>query len=301
MEQAIVTNIQGYSIHDGPGIRTVVFLKGCPLRCRWCANPENLRPAVQQGFLARLCEGCGRCQNACLQGAILPGEDAYRIDKSKCIHCGRCTDACLYGALVTYGETMTVEQVFRQVRKDKMFYGADGGVTLSGGEPLTRPAFAAALLQLCREDGIGTCIETCGFAPEAALEQVLPVTDWFYYDLKLMDSALHREWTGQDPAQIHQNARLLAERGARVLFRMPLISGVNDGDENLQATAAFLHSLGDDYLDLQLMPYHRAGQSKYEALGERYPAAALPIQSGEDLEAVRQKLAACGIRCSISK
>lgn len=198
MEQAIVTNIQGYSIHDGPGIRTVVFLKGCPLRCRWCANPENLSPAVQVGFLRRLCEDCGRCANACLCGAILPG-DGYRIDRSKCQNCGRCAESCLYGALVVYGEAMSSEAVFQKVRRDRMFYeSSGGGVTVSGGEPLAKPEFVSELFSRCREEGIHTCIETCGYAPESALRRVLPVTDLFCFDLKLMDSAGHRLQTGQE-------------------------------------------------------------------------------------------------------
>ncbi len=301
MESAIVTNIQGYSIHDGPGIRTVVFLKGCPLRCRWCANPENLRPSVQMGFLKHLCEDCGRCMNACLHGAIVPGDGVYRIDKSKCQSCGRCAESCLYGALVTYGESMTSEQVFRKVRKDKMFYQETGGVTVSGGEPLSRSAFVAELLGLCRADGIGTCIETCGYAEEDALRAVIPVTDWFYFDLKLMEREAHRHWTGQDPEKIHRNARILRDAGAQVLFRMPLIPGVNDGDENIEATAGFMKSLGDGYRNIQLMPYHRAGQTKYDALNQPYETAELPIMTASELETVKRKFTDCGVNCSISK
>ena len=194
---ALIANIQGYSIHDGPGIRTVVFLKGCPLRCRWCANPENLQDKVRTGFLANLCQHCGRCAKACPRGAILPDPDK-RIDRSRCDECCQCVEACFYGALVRYGEPKTAEETFDKVRRDKMFYDTSGGgVTVSGGEPLTHADFVAELFALCRGDGINTCVETCGCVPRSAFEKVLPLTYTFYFDLKLMDSEKHREYTGQ--------------------------------------------------------------------------------------------------------
>ena len=164
---ALISNIQGYSIHDGPGIRTVVFLKGCPLRCRWCANPENLEDRVRVGFLANLCQHCARCAKVCPQGAILPDAER-RIDRNRCDDCALCVEACFYGALVRYGKRMTVEEVFDQVRRDKIFYDSSGGgVTVSGGEPLTHADFVAELFTLCREEGINTCVETCGCVPRS--------------------------------------------------------------------------------------------------------------------------------------
>ena len=298
---ALVSNIQGYSIHDGPGIRTVVFLKGCPLRCRWCANPENLRDRVLVGFIAKLCHHCGRCAEACPRGAILPQEDK-RIHRAKCDGCAKCVEACYYDALVRYGEEMTVEAVFDKVRRDKIFYeSSGGGVTVSGGEPLTHPDFVSELFALCRGDGIDTCAETCGCVPQAAFEKVLPLTDHFYFDLKLMDGEKHREYTGMDNAPILANARFLAESGADVLFRQPLIPGVNDGEENIRATAEFIRDLGRPELGLQLIPYHRLGASKYAALDEPSAMEDLKPVAPEQAEAVRVKYEALGVPCTVSR
>ena len=298
---ALIANIQGYSIHDGPGIRTVVFLKGCPLRCRWCANPENLQDRIRAGFLANLCQHCGRCAKVCPRGAILPDPDR-RIDRTRCDDCCECVDACFYGALVRYGELKTVEETFDKVRRDKMFYDASGGgVTVSGGEPLTHADFVAELFTLCREEGINTCVETCGCVPRSAFEKVLNLTDTFYFDLKLMDAEKHREYTGRGNADILENARFLAGKGASLLFRQPLIPGVNSPEENVRATAAFIRSLGREDLQLQLIPYHRMGTSKYAALDMPYTLEEMKLMSGEEVEAVRALYEACGVTCTVSK
>ncbi|MCF0120591.1 MAG: glycyl-radical enzyme activating protein [Oscillospiraceae bacterium] len=301
MKSALVTNIQGYSIHDGPGIRTVVFLKGCPLRCKWCANPENLEDALHIGFIKNLCTGCGRCAKACPNGAILAGPDK-RIDRERCVRCGECVKACYYEALVRYGDEKTSQEVFEQVRKDKMFYeSSGGGVTVSGGEPLTHADFVAELFALCREDGINTCVETCGCVPRSAIEKVADLTDTFYFDLKLMDPLRHRHWTGADNALILDNARYLAGRGASILFRQPLIPGVNSMDENVRATAEFIRSLGRDDLAIQIMPYHRMGTSKYAALDKPYELENIQIMDAESVGAVEKRYLDCGVKCTVSK
>ena len=301
MTSATVTNIQGYSIHDGPGIRTVVFLKGCPLRCKWCANPENLESDVQIGFLSKLCTGCGRCAKACGNGAILSG-DGPRIDRSACVRCLRCVDACFYGALVRYGEKKTSEEIFDKVRRDKMFYETSGGgVTVSGGEPLLHADFVSELFARCREDGIHTCIETCGCVAQNAFDRVVPVTDLFYFDLKIAQPDLHRKYTGAGNAQILSNAAYLAGTGAKILFRQPLIPGVNDTNENISATADFILSLHRPDLALQLMPYHRMGLSKYAALDVPYELEHLQIMNAEQIDEILKKYEACGITCSVSK
>ena len=299
METAIVTNIQGYSIHDGPGIRTVVFIKGCPLRCDWCANPETFSAAPETGFIANLCQSCGRCFKACKNKAIVSG-DSYRIDRERCTTCLACVDACFYGALVCYGEEMTSQAVYEKTRRDKMFYdNSGGGVTFSGGEPLLKPKFIAEVSKKLCAEGIDTCVETCGAVPWSAFETVLPFTNRFYFDLKLMDAEKHRLHTGVSNEQILDNARKLVSNGANVLFRRPVIPGVNDGTEEVEAAARFLLETGSPRIEL--MPYHRMGLSKYAALSMNYGMQSVSVMDSDALEAMRRTYEKHGINCTISR
>ncbi|SHI17816.1 pyruvate formate lyase activating enzyme [Sporobacter termitidis DSM 10068] len=300
VKRALITNIQGYSIHDGPGIRTVVFFKGCSLGCAWCANPETISPQPQIGFIGNLCARCGKCLEACPENAVSMDEGKHRVDDSSCTACGKCVDACLYGALVRYGREMTVEEVFAAVRRDRMFYEPDGGVTASGGEPLLRAPFVRALFELCRADGIGTCVETSGCAAPEQLLEVLPVTGHVLFDLKLMDPGKHRQYTRQSNEMILQNARLAAAAGADILFRVPLIPTVNDDEGNIRQTAEFVKSVLKQPA-VQLMPYHRLGDSKYRALNAPNRLAALEVMAPERLEAVRRAFIAEGVDCTISR
>lgn len=302
MESAVITNIQGYSIHDGPGIRTVVFFKGCPLRCKWCANPENLTPSVDVGFLAKLCKNCGRCMKNCPENAIVPGENIYRIDREKCTRCGACVEGCFYDALVLYGQNKTSEEVFQAVRRDKMFYdSSNGGVTVSGGEPLLHDQFVKELFTSCQAEGIHTCVETCGYVPEKAIDNILPVTDLFYFDMKLMNPEQHRFWTGVTNELILSNAKKVAKSGKQILFRQPLIPTVNDTEENIKKTAEFLTSLGPEGNHLQLMPYHRAGQTKYDAINKRNETADIMPMKPEEITHVMDLYISLGVDCTISR
>jgi pyruvate formate lyase activating enzyme len=299
---AVITNIQGFSIHDGPGIRTVVFIKGCPLACQWCSNPECLPGSPAIGFIRTLCADCGKCIEVCTNNAIRSTADEHRIDYARCKACGNCRDQCFYGALVRYGEPMTVDKVWDAVRRDKMFYDeSGGGVTVSGGEPLLHPKFVRKLFELSRQAGINTCVETCGCVDPQAFLEVLPVTDHFLFDLKIMDPQIHRKYTGQSNGIILKNAALLVERGADVLFRQPLIPGVNDSVENIEATARFLKSLGEKASRLQIMPFHRMGFSKYRALDLPYAMEGLIPVDEEQTESARIAYAQRGIDCSISR
>jgi len=301
-QSAIITNIQGFSIHDGPGIRTVIFFKGCPLSCQWCSNPECLSGTPQIGFIENLCTDCGKCLDACTNNAIRREEGEHRIDYSRCKSCGNCRDQCSYGALVRYGESMSIAEVWDAVRRDKMFYDeSGGGVTVSGGEPLLQPAFVRELFELSRREGIDTCVETCGSVDREALLEVIPVTDHFLFDLKHMDPEAHRKHTGQSNGNILKNAALLIERGNDVLFRQPLIPGVNDSIEDIRATARFLTGLGRNAAKLQIMPFHRMGQSKYRALDMPYNMDGLGAAEDKQAEAARDAYIQCGIDCSISR
>ncbi len=302
MNKAFITNIQGYSIHDGPGIRTVVFFKGCTLSCQWCANPECISGKPQTGFLELLCKGCGKCLETCPNGAINMSEKCHRIDYSKCEACGTCVDNCSYGALVRYGKPMTVDEVWDEVRRDKMFYDeSGGGVTVSGGEPLLHSVFVRELFELCHGENINTCIETCGNVNSSALREVIPVTDHFLFDLKHMDSEIHKKYTGQPNDRILENASILVEKKADVIFRNPLIPGVNDTDTNIEATAEFLKGLGDNALRYELMPFHRLGKDKYRALNRDYLLGDLAIMDNEKLEKVKKAYIDRGINCTISR
>ena len=240
------------------------------------------------------------CENAMALDARI--SSLYGVNSDLGDWCAECVEACFYEALVRYGKRMTVEEVFDQVRRDKIFYDSSGGgVTVSGGEPLTHGDFVAELITLCRGEGIHTCVETCGCVPQAAFEKVLKLTDTFYFDLKIMDSGKHREYTGQGNDQILSNARYLADSGANILFRQPLIPGVNSPEENVKATAAFIRSLGREDLALQLIPYHRMGTSKYAALDIPYTLEDMKPMAAEEVEAVRALYESCGVPCTVSK
>lgn len=302
MDTAFITNIQGYSIHDGSGIRTVVFFKGCPLSCQWCANPEAISGKPQTGFLEHLCNGCGKCMETCPNSAINLSENSHRVDYSKCDACGKCSDNCSYGALVKYGEPMTVDEVWDEVKRDKMFYDTSGGgVTVSGGEPLLHAHFVKELFRYCCEEKIGTCVETCGCVPPEAFMDVIPFTDMFLFDLKHMDSDIHKKYTGRHNEKILKNAALLIEQGADVVFRQPLIPGVNDSDSNIEATARFLKNLGERVLKFELMPFHRLGKDKYKALNMEYLLGDLEIMDNETLEKIKKAYISRGINCTISR
>jgi pyruvate formate lyase activating enzyme len=294
-----VTDIQGYSIHDGPGIRTVVFLKGCSLECRWCSNPECISGGPEIGLFRNLCTACGACDGVCPNGALsFTVGSPPSIDRGLCTGCGACVAVCSYKALVQYGTRMTV---FDVVRRDAMFYEASGGgVTVSGGEPLLRPEFVSALLRKCRAAGIHTCVETSGCAPESAVRQVLPYADCWLYDLKLYDPGRHSDNTGRTNEVILTNAAIVAGSGADVLFRMPLIPGVTDDPQNLEDIAGFVKRLGGTTNSIELMPYHRLGEGKYRSLDRPYPLTGLTPLTAEDLAGVQKVFAGHGLECTIS-
>lgn len=302
MESAVITNIQGYSIHDGPGIRTVVFFKGCPLSCKWCQNPECISGKPQIGFIELLCKGCGKCVEVCPNNAISIDKEKHRIDYSLCNSCGICSENCMYGALVKYGKPMTVDEVWDEVRRDKIFYDTSkGGVTVSGGEPMLHPGFVRALFELCHGDKINTCIETCGNVKLDSFKEVLPVTDYFLFDLKHMDKEIHKDNTGNTNNMILENAAFLVQNRADIIFRNPLIPGINDTESNIDATAEFLKGLGEKALRLELMPFHRMGKDKYRALNLEYRMGETSIMKMEEIEKVKKAYTDRGINCTISR
>jgi pyruvate formate lyase activating enzyme len=304
MRSGIVFNVQFFNLHDGPGIRTLVFLKGCPLRCRWCCNPESLDRRPQLGILNLKCDRCLKCLAACPIGAVSVGGDGLpRVDRQKCTACGECVPLCLPGALTIYGRRMNAAEVLEEVRRDKPFYdGSGGGVTATGGEPLLQASFVRAIFELCHQDGIHTCLETSGYGDAGAWQQILPVTDYVLFDLKHLDTQRHCDLTERPNRLILSAARTVASHGIPLMFRMPLVPGHNDDCANIEQTASFLKSLGSPSVQgIELMPYHRLGTAKYETLGMPLPLANLAPPTAAAVEAVRQSFETQGVSCRVSE
>ncbi len=270
MFKACIFDIQPYSIHDGPGIRTTVFFKGCPLRCLWCHNPESNNVYPQLMYYSAKCRGCGRCIDLCPVQAISLFDESKKVktDRTRCTNCGTCTNACLYRAREMTGKMMTVDEVFEQVMSDRIFFETSGGgITASGGEPLCVPSFIRTLFEKCKKEGIHTAIETCGYGSWEAVREAMLYTDLVLYDLKVMDSKLHKEFTGVDNGQILENCVCIRRRLHKAMVvRIPVVPGFNDSRENLISTADFIkRELGAD-VPVHLLPYHSLGDSKLDSL-----------------------------------
>lgn len=281
-----IWDIKRYALHDGPGIRTAVFLKGCPLRCTWCCNPESQASGADIQWVEEKCLRCDLCLSTCPHGAITRDGDAVpRFDPDACDLCGLCATGCPGEAMTMVGRLMTVDEVLQEVMRDEPFYArSGGGLTLSGGEPLAQPAFAAALLRRYKvqERGRHTTVETSGAVGWASLGEVVPWVDVFLFDIKHMGSAEHQRLTGVGNEQILENAERLARTPAALVIRLPLVPGCNDDDDNIRRTAEFARSLPNvDRVDI--LPYHRLGEPKYARLGRPYPLAAAAPLSGARL------------------
>jgi pyruvate formate lyase activating enzyme len=282
-----IYDIQGFSVQDGPGIRTTVFLKGCPLRCIWCHSPESQLFQTQLAFIDMKCVGigkCGRCLDVCPQEAIAEGVSTISpvngetvrhiaLNRAQCVDCGKCAEACYAKALYLCGSDYTIEQIMERIHKDIPFYNASGqgGVTVSGGEPLSQFEFTKELLRACKGDNIHTALDTTGFAPLDSIMAIAPFVNIFLYDIKCMDEDTHKKATGVSNKPILENIRKLAAAGAKFQFRIPIIPGVNNTREEIQTVGEFILSTGADAEMIQLLPYHKYGNVKYERFQQECP------------------------------
>lgn len=293
----LVFNIMRFSLHDGPGIRTAVFLKGCPLRCWWCHNPESQSGRPEVMYAADRCVRCGDCVPACEHGALTFDNGPVR-DPELCAQCGKCAEKCLTEARRFVGEWITPEQVVRRVRRDIVFFDdSGGGVTFSGGEPLMQPDFLVSAAKACKAAGIHVALDTCGYARPEVLARVTPHVDLVLFDVKVVDPARHRELTGVPNQLILDNLSMLVRSGKSVIVRIPLIPGVNDDEQNVHESIDLLTHVGVKRVDL--LGYHEAGTEKYERLGSKYRLGGLKPLATETMEELADRFCRAGLAVRI--
>lgn len=292
--KAFIFNVQKYNMYDGPGIRTIVFFKGCPLRCQWCSNPEGLEKKYQVMFKKSLCIDCGACAAVCPVGIHSITQGKHEINRDiDCSGCRKCVNVCSQEALSIVGEVKTISELLEIVEEDRMFYEmSGGGVTLSGGEVLMQPEAATNLLMACKQEGINTAIETSGYAKLEAILQIAEFTDLFLYDIKHYNSERHLELTGVRNELILQNLQELLRRRYDVLIRMPLLKGINDSQDEIDDVIQFLRPFRDykNFKGINLLPYHKLGVNKYNQLGKDYKIEGDPSLNSEELDRIENMI-----------
>lgn len=297
-EKGLVFNIQRFSVNDGPGVRTIVFLNGCPLRCKWCCNPESqeLRPVVM--FKEVNCVGCGNCNVVCPTGAsgfAYPG----KIDHTKCIACGKCVDVCYHKALELSGRWMTVEDLMKELYKDRVVYRrSGGGITVSGGEALVQHTFLLELLKTCKSVGWHTAIETTGFAKKEVLDEIVPWLDLVMMDIKHIDPVIHKQFTGVDNTKILENAIYISKMAKEMIVRVPVIPGFNADKKTITGIAKFatyMHNIKQ----IHLLPYHDLGSNKYGMLGKDYTLSDVKTPEVSTMEELKEIVESYGFQCKI--
>ncbi|QDY32893.1 choline TMA-lyase-activating enzyme [Clostridium sporogenes] len=290
--KARIFNIQKYNMYDGDGIRTLVFFQGCPLRCKWCANPEGLEKKYRVMLKSNLCVNCGACVSACPVGIHTISNKTLKHEVNRdidCIGCGKCKEACLKSAISIVGEEKTISELLKIVEEDRTFYEmSGGGVTLGGGEVLMQPEAATSLLMACKQEGINTAIETCGYTKLETILKVAEFVDLFLFDIKNINSDRHYELTGVRNERILENLQELLKKKYNVKIRMPLLKGINDSQDEIEKTMEFLLPYKDykNFKGIDLLPYHKMGVNKYNQLGMEYPIKDDPSLKNKDLDRI---------------
>jgi pyruvate formate lyase activating enzyme len=293
-----VFDIQGLSVHDGPGCRTLVFLNGCTLSCFWCSNPEGIKSKPTLIWFATKCVSCGNCMRLCPHHAIRFESDKPIINRHFCADCDKpdCLEACYSGALRLSGYEISVAKLFNLIQRDSSYWGNGGGITLTGGEPLLQINFTEAILHRCHDAYIHTAIETCGNVPYGNFEKVIPYLDWIFFDLKHFNNIEHKRATSADNTLILENARLLAKQfTGRLIFRLPLIPDFNISDENIAAIISFMKETGRN--EINVLPLHHLGREKYSMCGREYTGISTPIPTHEQMRRIESEFKDAGLKC----
>jgi len=299
MTTGTIFDIKHYAVHDGPGIRATVFMKGCPLSCWWCHNPESQSPQPVLFYRREACVGCGSCVSVCPEDALRLVDGGVLRDDSRCTLCGACANACPAEALECIGRIVSADEVVREVERDRLFFDeSGGGVTFSGGEPLAQPDFLLEMLRLCGRMELHRAVDTSGYASEDVLRRVAEHVDLFLYDLKVMDPEAHRGYTGVDNECVRDNLRLLAELAVPTEVRVPIIPGITDAEDNLDAIGRFLASL-PRVPDVTLLPHHRIAMDKFARFGMTCRMPDVERPSCEELDAAAERLRAVGLTVNV--
>lgn len=300
INSGIIFNIQRCSIHDGPGIRTLVFLKGCPLRCLWCANPESQAVKPEVSSLFKRCINCGICVEICPQNAISVDEGVYKINNELCDDCTLCAEECYAQSKQVIGREVTVDEIIDEIGKDAIFYKrSGGGVTLSGGEPLLQAGFILEVLKRCKELGIHTSIETSGYCDNSIIKNIAEYLDVIYFDIKHMDSEKHKMYTGVSNEKILENLKTLADMRKEIIIRVPVIPTYNDSDDNIKNVAAYALSL-KSVKKIELLPYHGLGEYKYKSIGKDYKLSDLKEPDIESMNRLCEIIKDAGMDCEVT-
>ena len=300
MSEDLIFDVKRYAINDGPGIRVVIFFKGCNLQCAWCHNPEGISGKVEKMFTPAKCIRCGTCVEACPEKAITLTPEGIITNGDLCTVCGKCAEVCPTKAIEMSGKQMTVSEIMEVIEKERIFFDqSGGGVTFSGGEPLVHTKILIELLDECGKRGIHRAVDTAGNVSTEIILEVARRTDLFLYDIKMMDLGSHMEWTKAGNTKILANLKALSENGAQIIIRIPLIGGVNDTDQNIEQTAAFIAGLAGDKKEVHLLPYHRIAQHKYSKLGKSDNFEPLQEPDNETLFRAVAIFAAYGIQAGI--